>query len=48
MKSPEGKNQKIKSMTITKGKAENLNRPVSIEDTGRVIKIFTPLSPKRH
>lgn len=38
----------FKTMTITKGKTENLNRPVSIEDTGKVIKNFIPLSPKRH
>lgn len=38
----------FKSMKITKGKAENLNRQVTIKDVGKMTKDFTFPSPKRH
>lgn len=36
----------FKSMKITKGKAENLNRQVTKEDVGKVTEGFTLPSPK--
>lgn len=40
--------EKFKSMKNTKGKVENLNRPATIKDVGKVIKDFTLPFPKRH